>query len=258
MFLRREGFPEEGELVQCTITKIQYNSVFAKLSEYDKVGMIHISEISPGRIRNIRDFVIEGKIVICMVLKINLERGYIDLSLRRVNNTERIKKTNEVKHEQKAEKIIEMIAEQQKIPPEEVYKLVAEPILKKYRYLHHAFDDVITQNLDLSSFEIRQDICDPLKILIKEKIKPREVSITGELKIVLYEIDGLDIIKKTLLSIKNNHIIISYLGGGKYGVTIIAPDYKIAEKELKDTLDSIEEKIVKAKGEYEFKRKDKK
>jgi len=27
MFLRREGFPEEGELVFCTVVKIQYHAV---------------------------------------------------------------------------------------------------------------------------------------------------------------------------------------------------------------------------------------
>ena len=64
MLLKKEGFPEEDELVMCTITKVQFHSVFAQLDEYDKGGMIHISEVSPGRIRNIRDFVKEGKKVV--------------------------------------------------------------------------------------------------------------------------------------------------------------------------------------------------
>ncbi len=52
------GFPKESEIVICTVTNIQYNSVFVKLDEYKNLqGMIHISEISPGRIRNLRDFV---------------------------------------------------------------------------------------------------------------------------------------------------------------------------------------------------------
>ena len=57
MFYRRIDFPEEGELVICTVTKVQSHSVFVRLDEFDKGGMIHISEVSPGRIRNIRDFV---------------------------------------------------------------------------------------------------------------------------------------------------------------------------------------------------------
>jgi len=70
MLLKKEGFPEEDELVMCTITKVQFHSVFANLDDYGKNGMIHISEVSPGRIRNIRDFVKEGKKVVCKVLEL--------------------------------------------------------------------------------------------------------------------------------------------------------------------------------------------
>src|SRR3989338_2481000 len=106
MLYRRLGFPEDGELVLCTVTKVQSHSVFVRLDEFDKGGMIHISEVSPGRIRNIRDFVKEDKIVVCQVLRVSRERGYIDLSLRRVNDNQKRKKLEEIKQEQKAEKII--------------------------------------------------------------------------------------------------------------------------------------------------------
>ena len=53
--------PEEGELVLCTITKIFHHSVFANLDEFGKQGMIYISEVAPGRIRNLRDYVVENK-----------------------------------------------------------------------------------------------------------------------------------------------------------------------------------------------------
>ncbi len=80
MLLKRTGWPEEGELVLCNVTKIMPNSVFCRLEEYGRQGMIHISEIAPGRIRNIRDYVVEGKFVVCKVLRIDQIRGYIDLS----------------------------------------------------------------------------------------------------------------------------------------------------------------------------------
>src|SRR3989339_358149 len=110
MLLHKKGFPEEGELVLCTVTKLSSHSIFVDLDEYQKQGLIHITEVSPGRIRNIRDFVREGKKVVCLVLRINQERGYIDLSLRRVNESQKRAKIDEVKQEQKAEKIIEMLS----------------------------------------------------------------------------------------------------------------------------------------------------
>jgi Translation initiation factor 2, alpha subunit (eIF-2alpha) len=35
MLLIRKGYPEENELVLCTITSVQFHSVFAKLDEFD-------------------------------------------------------------------------------------------------------------------------------------------------------------------------------------------------------------------------------
>ena len=115
MLYKKKGMPEESDLVLTTITKIQFHSVFASLDEYEgKTGMIHISEISPGRIRNIFDFVREGKVVVCKVLKINPKLGHIDLSLRRVSEGQRRMKMDEMKQEQLAEKIIELLAVKQK------------------------------------------------------------------------------------------------------------------------------------------------
>src|SRR3990167_8225509 len=121
MLLKKEGFPEEDELVLCTVTKIFHNGVFVDLDEYAKGGMIHISEVSPGRIRNIRDFVVEGKKVVCKVLRVDGEKGHIDLSLRRVNEGQKKIKINEIKMEQRAEKIIEFAAKKLSIDFKKFY-----------------------------------------------------------------------------------------------------------------------------------------
>ena len=58
MLFKKKGIPEDSELVLCTVTKIYPHCVFLSLDEYEhKSGMAHISEISPGRIRNIGDYV---------------------------------------------------------------------------------------------------------------------------------------------------------------------------------------------------------
>ncbi len=74
MLYQRTGYPEEEELLLCTVTKIFPHSVFVKMDEFGRDAMIHISEVSPGRIRNIRDFVVEGKKVVCKVLRIDKEK----------------------------------------------------------------------------------------------------------------------------------------------------------------------------------------
>src|SRR3989344_7500317 len=139
MFIK-EGLPEQGNLVMCTVKKILFHSVFVDLDEYNQIeGMVHISEISPGRIRNIRDYVKEGKKIVCKVLRVNQERKQIDLSLRRVNQNERIIKSTEFKQERKAEKMLESLAKDLKISPDELFKTFGKKLIENYSSLNNGF-----------------------------------------------------------------------------------------------------------------------
>lgn len=256
MFFKKAGLPEESELVMCTITKIHYSSVFAVLDDYDKSGMIHISEIAAGRIRNIRDYVKEGKKVVCKVLRIDTAKGHIDLSLRRVSESQRRNTVNALKLEQKAESLITYIAKQNKIEPKKLYDSIAHNIFKEYSYLHHAFEDAVAGHLDLTTL-IDKKYADQLVKLVEQRFTPRSVEITGVLKLSSYEGNGLEVVKQALEKAGSNEIIIKYLGGGKYKMTVSAADYKEAEKLIKESADKAVEFMIENKGKAEFTRKEK-
>lgn len=255
MLLRREGWPEDGELVLCKVTKVMPSSVFCNLEEYGRSGMIHISEISPGRIRNIRDFVIEGKIIICKILKINKEKGYIDLSLRRVSESMRRKKSDEIKQEQKAEKIVELVAKELKVNVKALYSEITKELFEKYNSLYPAFEDVALRGKSLVKSGIDKKIAEKLEEAIKQKIKPPEIFVEGEFRIVSYSPDGVEIIKEALSPLeKKENFTIKYLGNGKYLFKVTAEDYKTAEKLLKENVESTVSFIEKKGGSAEFAR----
>ena len=89
---RKPEWPEIGDLVIATIETVTDYGAYAKLDEYNKRGLLHVSEISSSWIRNIRDFVREGQKMVLKVLRVDLEKGHIDLSLRRVTKREKIEK----------------------------------------------------------------------------------------------------------------------------------------------------------------------
>jgi len=259
MFYKKEGTPEEDELVLCTVTKVQHNSVFVKLDEYGKTGMINIYEISPGRIRNIRDFVQEGKKIVCKVLRVDKIKGHIDLSLRRVNEGQRRKKMDEIKQEMRAEKIIESFAKQKNRNVNEVYEEVSSKVFEKYEYIFQCFNDIVEKDFDLQKLGIEKGLAEELSKVIKEKIKPAEVKIRGIMKLVSYAPDGVEVVRKTLQraeTIGKGYAYITYAGAGSYNLVVTAPDYKIAEKILKSSADSALKLIEKLGGEGTFERTD--
>ncbi len=255
MLLRKEGFPEEEELVLCTVTAVQYHSVFVKLDEYDKVGLIHISEVAPGRIRNIRDYVKEGKKVVCRVLRVNKEKGHIDLSLRRVNEAQKRQKLNQIKQEQLAEKIVGYVAKQRRDNMESLYERTAEVLVKKYGSLFVPFEMVSKDNLDLSEI-LDKKLAKDLTEQIKLKIKPPEVEVEGELKIKSYDPDGVVIVKEALKKAESvkGKLDVVFKGAGVYGIRVKSDDYKTAEKTLKEAVDGFLKYAKSKKAEAEFNR----
>ena len=91
---------EVGDIVLCTVDRIVGTIVFVKIPLNGKEieGSIVMSEIAPGRIRNLRDYVVPKKKIVCKVLRISGDR--IDLSLRRVT----LKEQKEIKEQYKQEK----------------------------------------------------------------------------------------------------------------------------------------------------------
>ena len=257
MLFKKQDFPEEGDLVLCTVTSVQFHSVFVDMDEYSKGGMIHISEVSPGRIRNIRDFVKEGKKIVCKVLRINKEKGYIDLSLRRVNESEKRRKIDGIKREQNAEKLVEIAAGKIGIKTEQLYKEISEKILKNYASLHAFFEEVLKDEKLLESLGADKKHLKVIDETIKQRIKPTEVEIVGKLKITTFDPNGIDIIKDSLKKAEeaaNNEISINYLGSGLYRFMVKAPDYKKAEKLMKNATESAISNVIKHAGTAEFNR----
>jgi translation initiation factor 2 subunit 1 len=258
MYYRKTGLPEEDEIVLCTVTNVQYNSVFCTLDEYEnKSGMIHISEVSAGRIRNIREYVQEGKKVYCKVLNVDIERGHIDLSLRRVGEGQRRDKSMTLKQEQRAENLIEHIAKEHKKEPAEFYKQVAGPILEHYEYIYMAFEDIVEGKFTLTQTSLDAKTAKMVEETVKERIKPKQVQIEGVFSITTFIENGVAKVRETLTKASEaaGKSEIRYLGAGKYKIVVVAEEYKEAEKKLKAATDTVDKSFKNvATSEVSFER----
>ena len=232
MFYRRQGYPEEDEIVLCKVSKIFPNAVFVDLLEYQQNGIIHISEVSPGRIRNLRDFVEVDRQIVCKILRIDREKGHLDLSLRRVNSNQRRDKLEEIKNELKSEQLISNLATKLKRKSEDLYKEVSQKIFKDYSHLYLCFKEVAVNETSLEEIGIDQSLSKELTQAIIDKFKPRKVILSVEIKLQTYDSNGIQKIKQTLHSVEKTSpsIKISYLGAGRYKVYLEDEDFKKIEK----------------------------
>ena len=101
---------EQGDTLLCTVDRILGTTVFVILPN-NKEGTIILSEIAPGRIRNLRDYVVPKKTIVCKVLRANGEN--VHLSLRRVTLKEKKEVLEQAKQEKSYEAILKTILKEE-------------------------------------------------------------------------------------------------------------------------------------------------
>lgn len=70
-----------GSIIKCQVTGIEKYGIFVKVDDKFS-GLIHISEISPGFVRNIEDYVLVGNMIYAKVLEVDEENLKIKLSIK--------------------------------------------------------------------------------------------------------------------------------------------------------------------------------
>lgn len=92
---------KEKEVVRVKITGIQKYGAFASLDNIDYNGLIHISEISYGYVKNIHDFMNVGDAIYAEVLYIDDDNKQIKLSVKDIDYKKdgvKLKRMAETKH----------------------------------------------------------------------------------------------------------------------------------------------------------------
>ncbi len=236
---------QEGDVVLCTVERIAGTVVFVKI-EGDGEGTIITSEIASGRIRNLRDYVVPKKKIVCKVLKKG-QKGYIYLSLRRVSQKERKEVIQEYKNEKKAESILKG-----------TLKDKAPEIIKKIRQKEESLYDFLqgckTTPSKIEKFMGKGECKRIIDIISKEKEK--KAIIKKQITLTTEQNNGLKKIKEILnIKTEKNQLKIIYLGSGKYSLKLIGTDYKELNNQMKKIIEQIENNAKKEKIEIEIKGK---
>ena len=259
--MKYSGYPDQGELVVGKVDEIADFGVFDDLEEYeDKRGLVHISEVASGWIKNVRDHVREGQTVVAKVLDVDQSSQQIDLSLKDVNEHQRKDKIQEWKNEQKADNWL-LLALGEDVD-DETYGAVANALLAEFETLYDAFESAAIRGTEaLSDVELDGDEIESVVETARENVSVPYVDVTGYVDLECSAGDGVDAIKAALEAAEGNGEVpdeidleVTYVGSPEYRIRVRAPDYKTAEDELEASAARARESIEAAGGTGEFHR----
>ncbi|KAG6471986.1 hypothetical protein ZIOFF_069441 [Zingiber officinale] len=204
-------YPEVDMAVMIQVKNIADMGAYVSLLEYNNIeGMILFSELSRRRIRSVSSLIKVGRQEPVMVLRVDRDKGYIDLSKRRVSE-EDIQTCEERYNKSKlVHSIMRHVAETLDLDLEELYVHIGWPLYRKYGHAFEAFKIIVTDPdsiLDSLTREVKEvgpdgqevtkvvpavtpEVKDTLVKNIRRRMTPQPLKIRADIEMKCFQFDG--------------------------------------------------------------------
>lgn len=236
------------------VKQIAEMGAYVKLLEYDNIdGMILLSELSRRRIRSIQKLIRIGRNEVVVVLRVDKEKGYIDLSKRRVSPEDVVKCEERYNKSKAVHSILRHVAEKTQTPLEELYKNIGWPLNRIYGHSYDAFKLSITNpsvwdDVTFPSEPVKQELLQ----YISKKLTPNPTKVRADVEVTCFGYDGIDAVKDALRAAEEKNtpetqIKVKLVSPPLYVLTSQTLDKNKGIKLLEEAIQSIEARI-KASG----------
>ncbi|MFA4960796.1 MAG: hypothetical protein WC548_03985 [Candidatus Pacearchaeota archaeon] len=228
---------EEGDLVLATVENVT-NTVTSVTLENGQEGTLVSSEIAPGRIKHMRQYVVPNKKIVCKIL--GMSGGRIQLSLRRVTSKEKKEVLEKYKQEQALNVAFKQLFKEES-------DNIKEKILKDFQNLQ-LFVEKVKESESLIKKYIPKEKEDAIKKILDKKKKSHELKF--DIKIKCLEEDGLSRIKK-IFDLKNEKISVNYISAGNFKLKLLVEDFKEGKKKMTEIIQELGKRAKESKCEFE-------
>merc|ERR1712062_272263 len=259
-------YPEIDDVVMVNVRSIADMGAYVHLLEYNNIeGMILLSELSRRRIRSINKLIRVGRTEPVVVIRVDKDKGYIDLSKRRVS-PEDIERCTEVFSKGKAvNSILRHVAQIMEFKSneqlEDLYKQTAwhfEAKTKKKGSSYDWFKQAVQDPSLLDECNLDDQIKKVLLEQINIKLTPQAVKVRADIEVSCYTYEGIDAIKAALragleCSSEQIPLNIQLIAPPLYVVTTSTTEHKIAIEKLNEALEAIQKNIEASGGLFSIK-----
>lgn len=258
-----QKFPEPDQVVMVQVKRVAEMGAYVSLQEYGNIeGMILLSELSKRRIRSISKLIRPGQHMAVSVIRVDSDKGYIDLSKRRVFPEEIPVLDEKFAKGKMVQGIIRHTAQQCKIDTLELCEKISWPLYAKHGHAYEAFKILMSSRKDevLDTLNVTNDVKDKLMENIQRRLATQAVRLRAKVEVSCYEYSGIDAVKEALMaglaaSTEDVEIKIKLIAPPAYALVTTCIDKTIGMKKIEESMQLIEKKIIELKGNFVIKTK---
>ena len=256
-------YPEIESVVMVNVRNIADMGAYVSLLEYNNIeGMILLSELSRRRIRSIHKLIRVNRNEVVMVLRVDKDKGYIDLSKRRVSPEDVAACEDRFNKAKAVHGVLRHLAERRKLYLEDLYEKIGWPLYKKYGHAYDAFKLAISDDKSagdpFDDIDVPQDMKDELRSYILRRLAPQPIKIRSDVEVSCFTYEGIDAIREALfagmaLSKENSQIKIKLIAPPIYVLSTMTLEKEAGIALLQAAIDVIREKITAKGGKMDVK-----
>ncbi|WWD16982.1 hypothetical protein CI109_101418 [Kwoniella shandongensis] len=257
-------YPEVDQLVMVQVQSIEDMGAYVKLLEYDNIeGMILLSELSRRRIRSVQKLIRVGRNEVVVVMRVDPDKGYIDLSKRRVSAEEVVKCEEQYEKGKAVDSIMTQVAKKRGVSPESLYEKIAWPLHKQYGHAYEAFKASISEpEAIFGPLSLDSETLSDLRAGIARRLTPKPVKVRADIEVKCFSYAGIDAIKRALtageaVSTEEVPIKVRLVAPPLYVMSTTSTDKNAAIELMEKAVEVIGESITKEKGDMTVKMKPK-
>lgn len=262
-------FPEvdDRSMVVVQVLKMDDKSgAYVSLLEYDgKEGMINLGELSKKRIRSLRKILMIGGIEVCSVMSVDEEKGYINLSKKRVEPDDAAPVMERFAKAKAVHGIMQHVSKTHGIQVEDLCSKVSWPLHAK----HGSAFDAFKKHLEEDDLDVWADVdfsqpgtdvshlADKLKQDIEMQMRRRLIASTLRLQakceVSCTEYEGIDAVKEALMegfkaSKEDYEVSIKLIAHPVFALSCICRDKEMGVATLTEALELVKKSIESKKG----------
>lgn len=245
------------------VRSIAEMGAYVHLLEYNNIeGMILLSELSRRRIRSINKLIRLGRNECVVVIRVDKDKGYIDLSKRRVSPEEVVKCEERYAKAKAVNSILRHVGEllnyKSDSQLEELYTKTAwkfDEKFKKPTACYEIFKHAVTNPETLDECDIDEKTKQVLLENIKRRLTPQSVKIRADIEVACTNYEGVDAVKRALrkgleLSTETMAVKINLIAPPLYVVTTQTLERSDGLNMLNSALQAIKASIEEAGGMF--------
>ncbi|CAF1508048.1 unnamed protein product [Adineta ricciae] len=262
----KNRLPETDDLVMVNVVNIEEMGVYVHLLEYNNIeGMILLTELSRRRIRSINKLIRVGRNEVVVVVRVDRDKGYIDLSKRRVSPEDVSKCEEKFVRGKTVSSILRHTAEVLGLKTneefEELYDKTAWYYDEKYKRAGAAYDvfaRAVNDEHELDDCKVDDATKKILLNNIRRRLTPQAVKCRADVEVACYGYEGVDAVKAALreglnASTEEMPVKINLIAPPLYVVTATCLDRNEGLDALKNVIDKIRLGIEKYRGIFKIK-----